>query len=109
MASKKKEKKVKKDPCAGLVPRGTGKANKLLIKDFAGGRVTFRVETDVPRTPENANEFDAFVTLLEGGESSRMTRTTMTTFLTTQVDQLGGSPSEIKGAKNMILAAFDLL
>ena len=96
----------KKTATSASATRGTGKANLILIEDFADGSMSFRVETDVPRTAKNKVNFDAFVALIKSGDGSGAARKKIVDFLTTEVDHLGTSPTEAKGAKNMIRAAF---
>ena len=94
----------KKQAVKAFTPRGTGKANLIVFMDYANGESTsFRAETDVPRTPENAVEFDKFVRRLKAGIADK---SKLTDFLTGEISTMGGSATERKTAKNMILAAF---
>lgn len=81
--------------------RGTGRPNKLLIKDYAETRGgTFRVETDVELT---APEFKQLQGWLDDPSASTKT---IVAFLHKKVDDQDKSGKE--NAKKMFSAAFDL-
>jgi hypothetical protein len=82
--------------------RGTGRPNKLLIRDYAeapGAR--FRVETDVEL---DQVEFKLLRSLLE--DPSPVNLSEVVNFLHTKVDQEGTTLREKENAKKMFSAAF---
>ena len=87
---------------APLQITGTGRPNKLLIRDYAeAGAARFRVETDVALDPV---ELKLLRSLLE--DPTPINLGEVVNFLHTKVDREGTTLGEKQNAKQMFTAAF---
>jgi hypothetical protein len=87
--------------------RGSGHANRLLIRDFASENpaTILRVETEIRRSETNKTDFDRIEKLLQKEETDERNKQ-IVELCHKLVDGLRGSPRGRNTAKDMFSVAF---
>ncbi len=89
-------------------PRGSGRPNKLVIRDYATGSVTVQVETAIHMNATNAALIDELIVLLAKPSKSTAEIARMKKIAHDEIDLMGTPPAEAAAAKSMFTKAFNV-